>query len=194
MPQAEDKIDPVLCMTRDELLKLSRREQRVVIAKDVLQLLKAQQILASHGGYMSSTLPWRVLEEEYDGEEENEILFRDFFQQHSEGETVRVCAIGAAFIAAVDKFNSLSCADLAFADAESEEMITYLERWFDEYELRLIEAAFEGQWCADDGVEEEDREEINEAVGFTEGIFDDPHARLTKIMENIIANKGTFAP
>lgn len=196
-------------MTREELLLLPVEQQRVEIARDVLALMEANKISATHGSYMNSELPWEKLL----SIEEQATLFRDFFndnaiitEKDANDETYsfpscEVCAIGAVFIAAVDKFNSLSCSDLDLTDPSDEEMVPYLKPWFSRYQLRLIEAAFEAKWCAGTHTRPESEKGRLEVLR-AEGFGHDPEigrnpmgeARMKKIMLNIIANNGTFVP
>ncbi len=205
-----EKTETKACMTQEELNKLPLPEQRVEIAKDVLDLLRSQAIFANKGSYMESQLPWSKFREyDEDGDlveldaDKSEMLFRDFFRIHAKLPEpakkfpVGVCAIGAMFIGAVDKFNSLQCADLGYADASDDDMVDYLDGWFEEFDLRLIETAFERQWCGGDELQlDEDgeyRSEINDAADFC-AAEESAEERMQKIMQNIIDNQGEFRP
>lgn len=76
---------------------------------------------------------------------------------------------------------------------EGSAAIKYLRRFFDRNQLKLIEAAFEG-WGDVDFYGSPKAREFYDAVVEDEDKDVVANERLRLIMENIIANKGTFVP
>jgi hypothetical protein len=201
-------------MTLEELQALPLPEQKVKIAEDVMALLDAKKIQAKNGKYIST--PNIDFDEVYgyeDDEDGTEIidelvierLYREWDHTEAGGiSSCGVCQIGGLFVGALDTFNSLKLEDIHHGEPEDFEMTSYLERWWTEDELRIMEAAFEGQWHADDEdkhVKDQDgdtdwncvRAEVQAAFDFAETHFGGEDA-MRKILNNIIRNKGDFRP
>lgn len=144
---------------------LPRNKQRVEIAKDVLKAL-GEWLFAEPGTYL-----WhrRDYETRYSEVTEDGVTKCD------------VCALGAVF----------ACAEVRqgrpVKSASSDTMVTRLEDYFTENELRTIEAAFEGFGVGTTPEATRATEAFNANVGT-------PQTRMARIMRNIIRNDGTFIP
>ncbi len=173
---------------------------RVQIAQDVLKALETQRIKAAYGGYMRGSHPkLMALVDASDSTDPS--LFQELGQaEYTAPQTCSVCAIGAVFVAAVDRHDSLKLSTVYSASYEEEGRVTdsammpYLSQWFEEDQLRLMECAFEGSYQGRGGNEEEPSEDELEAAEEFYGEYEDVTLLITAIMENVIKNKGTFEP
>lgn len=176
--------------TNDAFNKASDAEKRVMIAQDVLALLKVDkngQIVIQSGGYCT-------LQDDY----ENHLDTNDLSVDHLDdiivaGAGCSVCAKGALFLAHVFRFDNFRVTDSYIDDTEFNDLITY----FDKFQWDLIEMAFEGNIIKDeyeeDEEDEEDDEEVKAALNFHIRYNTDTEI-LAGIMNNIIKNNGTFIP
>lgn len=166
--------------------KASDANKRVLIAKDVLKWLSIGKIQAEPGTYIG--LPYADAS-------------RDGYKKVSSDERVngdecRACALGAVFACAVERAGGIR----DFWEQPSVVMRQKLGAYFTLWQLQLIETAFEashGFAVIPYGLseEEEDAHYVarDKAVEFGRAIRD-PQERMRAIMENIVANKGTFVP
>lgn len=162
---------------------MSPAQQRVAIAKDAMAWIEEGALRPTHGRYVEpdDQNSW------YDAPRDSQL--RDVNLGKCD-----VCAIGAMFLAKAVRFNAVTCDDLADS-AYHERLLDH----FSEYQLALIETAFEGGSCSPFDLSMRDK---NKAVTFHRqfdapgGVWDPNHARkvLTAILENIISNDGTFVP
>lgn len=180
-----------LCMTKAQLQALPIEEQRVELAKDVLRMMRSRKFYARRGTYMELlfSLPRIAIRNPRARLDE---VFRERSAEEPMGS---VCAIGAIFCAAVDKFGRLKLSDLDLAGHESdnvkpEKMLEYLSPWFSRDQLRLMELAFEAEWHGGNRLPDEDEFEVAKEFARDERSAD----AMEMIMKNIIENKGTFAP
>ena len=150
-------------MARKSFDKLSRNEQRVVIAKDLILRLDAKKFIAITGTYFRVPLTDK---EAADGS----IEVRDLLKQ----KTCRGCQIGGMFLCAVDRHNKLSLDEIEFLNNNDAGMREYLRQFFSDMQLQELEAAFE-RW---DEFKEWDVERAED--------------RMRSIAQNIIRNKGRF--
>lgn len=130
---------------------------------------------------------------------------KPFFESVSKCE---VCAKGAILYAAVTKFNAVTMPEIASRGfsvpniglEEGTRGIRWLSQWFDEGQLHLIEAAYEGEGVESHYFEEWDNEEagvmdlLDRAEQFLPYDEERSDAGLRRIMQNIIDNGGTFCP
>lgn len=191
-------------------------DPRVIIARDVLSQLDARRLVAEVNIYLSVDGPiiptgcptgWNP--------EVRDLLV---------GRTCGVCAIGALFVAKVDRVDALRFSEMGGRLNDDGRMRTYLDE-FDPVQLVLMELAFEGGWILEQltggrvdisdvwdtcGVCEgpddcslcDDCEllpEFQSALRFHEdyeaGDIDGRiERRLRAIMQNVIANGGEFRP
>lgn len=108
-------------------------EQRKRIAKDVLAQLNAKRFIAEQGVYVSNMGPQP----------------KNVNAKVQTPKQCNVCAIGSIFVSAVDRYNRLEVKDLGCYSGTTEprpaNLLKYLNKWWSEEEMRLIETAFEGE-------------------------------------------------
>lgn len=166
--------------------KITKKEARIRVAKDVLKWLKLGELSLIPGEYLSDNL--NNLPEAGCAKANIEKL-----------KTCNVCALGAMFLGQIDIFNKIQIEDVFRYDykknlcVRDEVMREKLKDIFDINQQCLIECAFEiddrsGQ--DDDTVTEE---QIENAKAFG-AQYIRPRQRLQAIMENVIKNKGVFKP
>ena len=128
-----------------------------------------------------------------------------------------VCAIGATFICALDRNDSLKVSEVAQdrhvgydgkTSLDEDGMMEYLGKWFSEKQLRLIECAFEGEDVTEEFTRWSDRLEddvvsapAKRAIALYKVARASKRLKGTKpekvmkaIMHNVIRNDGTFKP
>lgn len=121
--------------TKEEFDNLSNKEQRISIAKDVLENLESRRIISSPGLYMASQAGA--------GFSNNYGPSFDLKTAIEENERCHVCAIGAMTLSVVEAYNNISV-------EECERDVTKpLRSYFDIEELALLEVLFEG---SDNGI------------------------------------------
>lgn len=179
--------------------KLSKPEKRVMIAKDVLKMLKEERITATSGvccqvkqsGIFQKEIT-KLTDEDGNGLIE---LSKPF--KHVD---CRVCAIGALFVSGLNVFNQfeVDANEIEDDDYSHEKYRTnfdinddafcdVIDRYFSEEQLQLIEVFFEGNNGLYKNYNYDDV-----AISFKNN--HKPEIRMILIMQNIIANKGTFVP
>lgn len=195
---------------------LSIDQQRVAIAQDVLNWLAAGRLQARRGTYLFFETPGGLPVAANLAQTE----LRDVLRAK---ETCEVCAIGACFVAAVDRHDALK-ADVLYgtnlpassnrgtwkegASMDHEMMRTYLGQWFEQEQLALMENAFEGSdvnspeecrlahECEYEG-NEYDGADLDgffvAAVNYNDE-YRDSRVRLERVMRNVVRNGGTFNP
>lgn len=151
-------------MPRINFEKLTKSEQRVVIAKDLIARLDANEFTAQQGTYLSVRLTKADLRDE--SAEVRDVL---------KGKKCKGCQIGGLFLCAVDRHNKLSLDDIGYLDNNEAGMRAYLQRFFVDDQLRDVERAFEG-WG-----------DFGDWNGPAR-----PADRMRAIAQNIIRNKGRF--
>ena len=163
-----------------------RATQRVRIAKDVLAQLNAGTILAKRGDYVtwSDADFTKVLRK---SEANEKIVLPD---------VVSACAIGSVFTAALDRYDAMRIKDLAspgYAEIEDHDMLMYLQPWFEEDELRLMECIFEDNYPSyrmDHEIVEAFKEKaIKQSRSKTQSTAE---KILRAMMRNIVKNNGEF--
>jgi hypothetical protein len=154
-------LDPKLIEKQNKAFwKMSKKKQRVEIAKDVLLQLKAKNYLAQPGIYVrSNTLNSWEYQQEFD------------FQQVlvTQSPKCEVCGIGALFCSMARVGDRISYRD---------DLWDSLKLVFDRRQIDLIEGAFEGWGYRGKGI----LEFYNK--------YPTPNKRLAAIMRNIIKNEG----
>lgn len=162
-------------------VKVSKAEQRVIIAKDALNQLRAEKFIAQNGVYVGGELSHELdMACKSDEDQARPLLLKTKVR-------CRVCAKGALFLSTIRKYNKATVADVLCDDFHVAEKI------FGDKMFNQIEAAFE-QW---DHTKSPDFEGAGEPAGaaYTFGIkYSDDTERLVAILKNIIKNKGTFKP
>lgn len=182
--------------------QLSKQQQRVAIAKDVLAALKAQQLYACTGTWakIDDSSPV-VLEDLKLGTE-----LQDIFKQADV--SCEACALGACFVSAVKLGNNCKLTSEARENGQfnfylpSDQggdrtgMSATLSRYFDEKQLSLIECAFEMGTGAlgKPYLRFPDNSDIVDRAEDFGMNFDSDRERMEAIMTNIINNNGEFKP
>jgi len=163
--------------------RLTKPEKRVLIAKDVIKLIKAKKIAIKTGNYFQtgSINP-------HAHEQLNKVLPKI--------KNCEVCALGGLFYSYVSKYNNyeIGGGGLIHMNNKDNEMRDLLNDIFSKKQLNLIECAFEEDdvnshcmWslCSDEIIIRA------EAYRSNHDLYDDDKA-LIHIMKNIISNKGVF--
>lgn len=171
-----------------EFQKLSPAEKRVQIARDVLAQLASKRLIARGRTWL------RQPEKDMLLETKTALKNKDVELQTvlSGLKKCEGCALGGMFMCAVERADNLKISQLINFDTvernkedlivEGDDAFSYLGKFFSRNQLDLIESAFE----RGNGASSETRSE-----NFVYNI-DDPSERMRLIMENIIANNGTF--
>lgn len=149
--------------------KLDPARKRIAIARDVLKWLRIDKIVATQGTYLYPS------DKRMQDVEDSPVV---------NGDRCGACALGAVFACYAERIGGVD--ELWWKT--SEEMRDILAPFFDLEQLQLIEAAFERR--AGFAAQSPDK---YKAVKFGANFLSDK-ARMAGIMENIIANKGTFVP
>lgn len=169
--------------------KLSKAQMRVAIAKDVIAALNTKHYAARSGSYISGTVA--LPKKKKPTVDIRPLLKKALKQCH-------VCAKGALFVSAVERYNNVSCSLYAgqtsislFGRFNDEELISdHLIEYFTRRQIDLIETAFEGDNVTGNY---EFGPDLFPAIHYVEE-FPDAEARMIAIMKNIVKNKGTFKP
>lgn len=163
--------------------KMSTAEQRVTIAKDVIEALKLKKITARQGQWLNlKTRKREVLKMKSDTQLRDVIV--------AQKTSCTACALGAVFTCAVMRQDAITIdgmrneytGALFFGD---EDITRYLSPFFSQEQLEMIETAFEkgrGRFGYDDA---------SQNFGCK---YKTPEERMIAIMKNIIAHKGDFTP
>ena len=190
-------------MTRKKTDFKSKADARVAIAKDVLKWIATGEMYVAQSEYVFSD---RLISRN-DIKENTDL--RQKLKEHRKGGACQVCALGAAFLVAVDRFNEVGCNDLLGLDFTDDDdydrehlsrlprksVTGYLKKFFTSKQMDLIEVAFERTACVVGGSDCSD-DELGKAAsfGYNGVMHSTPKQRLESIMNNIVDNKGTFVP
>lgn len=172
--------------------RMSPRQKRVQIAKDVLFGLKSKRLTAFPGTYF-------LTDAQMEPEKE--------FSEAIEGQRCDVCALGGLFVCAVDRMDDLKVYETNDGDPNQRKMHDYLAPIFDREQLMLIENAFErreindsddfgmaydiysGEYSKDTRLDKLRQR----ALVFNKGVASG-RERMERIMRNIVRNGGVFKP
>lgn len=116
--------------------KMTPEQKKVTVAKDVLEQLRVGRLVATNGTYLKSPT--------FDGGELDD--GDDLREAFKKMESCDVCAIGAVFVATVDRLDKLTVGDLDYRYCATDDtMRQYLDREgvFTQEELEAMENAFE---------------------------------------------------
>jgi hypothetical protein len=158
--------------------KMPKWRRRVAIARDVIAQINIGKLNPMNGTYFDSAdLCYLDMGDE-------DVQLQGVLQKSNV--SCNVCAIGALFTSGVLLANKCTVGQVNVADGTgritSFRLNVYLRRFFSQEQLTLIEGAFEGWNAAPHTRDFFSASPANSAI------------RLRLIMENIIANKGTFKP
>lgn len=156
--------------------ELSKAQQRVVIAKDLLARLRRRTFTPETSTYLRVT-----------DLNENETDARKAFR----GAACRGCQIGGLFLCALDRHNKLAQSDMELIrvgrrrewQAGDGALRNYLTQWFTHAELDIVESFFEG-WEDEDGP--------GKAGRFAK-LVERHGDRMKMIAQNIVDGKGRFS-
>lgn len=164
---------------------MTRGQRAVAVARDALRLLEAGRIVEQRGTYValgvSNEDDYRVAE----GASLRSVLPN--YECH-------VCAMGALFVGAIDKFNGVQATGTELRDCiykfnSGNTIVHHLAQVFTPRQLRLIEAAFETYRWGGDMIPTE--AEMDGIQRYTD-VHPNRRQRLEAILANIVRNKGTF--
>lgn len=188
--------------------KLSKIEQRVQIARDVISQLRARKIVAMHGTWLS----------DFTGKTDADDgatfpLDTDFSDilNSPKLKSCNACALGAMFACTVKRADAYTVGNLSNGNsfdvpddfvlnrigADIYDFDRYLQRFFTKKQLGLIEFSFEQGGGVYDAVDfSEEVREAAEHYGVKPGdnFNYDAARQMTLIMRNIIRNDGVFNP
>lgn len=150
---------------KDELTEAEKLQLRVLLAKDVLKLMRAKKVEAKSMIYVD-------LGAKYRHSRRSGIDIQAAIEQATK--PCKACLLGAAMLAFAHRHDAVT---VRGRWVSRDDCALPLRRLFSDHELNALETAFEG-WGESD---------------LLEGV-DDDDARLTAIMKNIIANEGVFVP
>ncbi len=161
----------------------TKSERRVLIAKDVIQLIKDRKITLEPGVWVDT---YSTVGDAYD-----KSLQQEFLAGNVE---CNCCGIGAMMLSCTLFKNKTKVGDDILGDVgryydSGDKFMNGFRELFSKTQVRLIELAFEqgtGWYCDENTAE-------RKAVAFGEKYWDDED-RLTAIMTNIIKNDGKFIP
>lgn len=194
-----------MMMTQEEFAKLSKPEQRVAIAKDVIERLQSRTMkAASFNGYVVSDAE-RI--EKIAGEGSSPITPDD---TKNISRKCTVCALGGAMISAIslgngvtwDQFYDIGGAiGSSFYGLRSEFCIErrgvtrLLRKYFTAKQMEIIEAAFETSYAKPSERPQITQRSSLRAQAYAFGMqFRYDNDRLMAIMQNIVDHDGDFVP
>ena len=169
--------------------KLSKAEQRVKVAKDVLVQLKNKKYIANMGAYIDG------MDLENSGLKNGDNIKSNFHKIKS----CKCCALGSCILSITKFKNTLIIGDVNSGKYPFYDNTKKLFKMFSPKQLLLIENSFEGK------PEGQNTSRIGYTVFMADTTFEekekcrsfylqypDTELRLIAIMKNIIANKGLF--
>lgn len=191
--------------SNNDFEKMTAKEKRVTIARDVLMQIQSKRLIPKSGVWLLGVV---------DGVFEKDIELQKVLENVKECEG---CALGGMFMCTVERANKLKISQLEdtyincdqnhknFGEITANEVsqndiYNYMKRFFSKTQLDLIETTFE---LTNGGAE------VSESVqklatdfwadfcvseNKEDGCILDPEDRMRLIMENIVANNGTFVP
>jgi len=153
---------------------MSASARRVAVAKDVIAGLKSKRLKSQHCYlFTKGTVT-------LNGGEDLQTILATKVRQ------CEVCGIGAIFVAAVEKFDRVTCERGSILQFGSDEVIAAkLKGLFSPKQLQLIEAVYEGY------THKHPYHLSNKIYAFSYR-FPDSENRMVAIMRNIIRNNGVF--
>lgn len=168
---------------------ISPAGKRVMIAKDVINKLKTKQFVAEAQTWLAQIDGSEFITNK-DLKESRQLKSIIGDLTKPDDPSCQACALGGCFMAAVDLFNDIKANDVTDGAVDGlwiETMSGYLNKFFDNDQLRLIEMAFEfgkGGFAPNN-----DEEQCASSMYWN---AKDPETRMIGIMGNIIENNGQF--
>ena len=161
----------------------TQRKKAVQIAEDVLAQLKSRKYVAETGVYAAiNGAVEEVPSDNWSGYETVPVVksLRTFLKKHAKKQSCHVCALGACFLANVERRNKVETSD----EYVRYEIAENLSSIFSPDQMDEIESAFEVSAHHGGSLA---------AVVFGRR-YDTDDKRLRAIMRNIIKNNGEFIP
>lgn len=158
------KVD--IARDNERLSTASDKEKRLMIARDILAQLAIRRLVATHGSYVIDSMSGIDVNDPKAPEMLHDVVLQS--------EECWVCALGAAYVVAVERFNGVSLEDHKDLGTKYDVLC---RNGFDRASLDAIEATFEG-WGWD--------------AFFAEDLEYAPQARMRLVWENVVANDGTL--
>lgn len=176
--------------------KLSKADQRIAIAKDVILSLRRGQYIAETGRYVNLD-EIEIKKDAFDVHYDTKL---DIQKTLNKVKMCPVCALGACILSLTRFKNKLKWGDVGMNGAAMDSPRTkkLFSSLFSPEQLLLIESAFEGYNPGSDRIADQlfdfndlTDEQISKVEEFRYR-YDEPNDRLVAIMKNIIKNKGIF--
>lgn len=195
-------------MTKEKFESLTQAQQAVLLAKDVIEQVKANKYKAKQNYYIK--LPKSFLTK-YSGEEHED---KELQAVLPEIKTCEVCARGALFLSHVKIMDNFSLGELnpSYKNGDTDvdaDLTAERVTAFSPFQQSLIELAFEGNEVYNEFVRafdiDADSDMQYEAIEYAKKSLEDAclrfykkyrnsNNRLIAIMENVVKNKGVFKP
>lgn len=152
--------------------KLTAAQKRVAIARDVIAQLDLKRFKAEKMTYvwMNRSIPYTAADEQ--------------LCDRTAGEKCTVCALGALFIAGVERADKVTVGQVGYGNTPYS--FGYLTKFFSEKQLTTVERAFE---CWRDDPVDPNRSGYDSDSPLAKLNSND---RMRVIMSNIVKNKGRF--
>lgn len=199
--ETQTKFDPAkyakyVAKKNAEFAKMTKKEQRISIAKDVLAQIRAKRIIAQTGVYFQPARGYEHRTKRVD-------MQKPVAETLATVESCQACALGSLFACAADVVPSLKVVDTYVGQTlqnwthddsvrttfRQQDTFKALTPFFSEAQLHMIECAFETAVVSGNIR----RPQRGQCERFNEGISS-PKTRLRRIMNNIIRNDGLFVP
>lgn len=161
--------------------RMSKKRQRIAIAKDVLAQLKREKYVAVRGSYVVS---YDLDQLSFQETDEHPFDLQEALLGNAP--ECSVCGLGAAFCSMARLGDKVELEDVP-------DIYEHLEPVFGMHQLALIEYAFEGCDSGYEGNNNLSEEEVATCVRFCKK-WPDHDKRLAAIFRNVVRNEGTFRP
>lgn len=162
--------------------ELTKAEERVRIARDVIAQLKAKKYVAVVGTYAAI---WN--DEKYEEKFEGLVNPQEAVRA---AQRCDVCARGALVLATIDRYDRLELMSLADIEDQAEDGAdggAYINRYFSPSQLIQMEDVYEGNpWHGSDW------HLMDDLVNKWWDMYPEAMDRMEAIMRNVIRNDGTF--
>lgn len=192
-PKSIKNLEKKIKANNEAFRKMTKREKRIAIAKDVISSIKSHKFIPKPGVYMELVFGNKQEIKER-VEEKNKLELQNLLLDNSI-ETCNVCAIGSIFASRVCLGNSFKIdGDEIYSYSElilnDDDMLDSLKSIFNEKQLREIEFAFEGDDITGFFYLKPDK--FHEKYTAFYDKYNNSSDRMIAIMKNIIKNEGEF--
>ena len=157
----------------------TKAKKRVMVAKDVIAQIKADNIIPSEGTFFHNAMDFKMNQK-----------IKGIFEVGS----CEVCAKGALFLSKMQYTNGLAISNVTWWKTEygpNSFCVTKLGELFTKKQLVMIETAFELQSMDyNDSIIDSCDEVLGKCKSFARELPESE--RMIAIMKNVIENKGTF--